>query len=78
MKAKIVKLGNSLGVRIPKSIASKLHFTKDSQINMVLSDNNLIISPSSSELDKILDKISTKNLHHNLLDDDNSKGNESW
>jgi antitoxin MazE len=78
MKAKIVKFGNSLGVRIPKSIANKLHFTKDSQINLEMSDNNLIISAASSDLDMMLNKISDKNLHKSLLDDDSSKGNEAW
>ncbi len=51
-----------------------------------MSENKMIISDLDNELDIILDKISDKNLHKSLLyqvpelilDDNASKGNETW
>ena len=78
MEAKILKFGNSLGVRITQKYAAKLNFKKDSYIKMESEGNRLIISPKVSELDLLLDKITDKNRHGEVFDDNKSLGNEAW
>ena len=44
MKSKIIKIGNSQGIRIPKPIIEQLGIEKD--IEIVVEDNRLVISPA--------------------------------
>jgi antitoxin MazE len=46
VKARIVKIGNSRGVRIPKVLLEQLHL--GSEVEMVVDKDQLIIRPSSS------------------------------
>jgi antitoxin MazE len=78
MNTQVQKWGNSLGVRIPKDLAQKLNLHSGSQIELIAKDHHLIITKSHSELDTLLDRINTKNYHHESFKDDNSVGNESW
>jgi antitoxin MazE len=78
MNAQIQKWGNSLGVRIPKTLAKKLNLHSGSEIKFSTKDHHLIITKSHSELDSLIDNISAKNCHRETFYDDNSIGNESW
>jgi len=78
MQGQIQKWGNSLGVRISKDIANKLHIKDGTIVNIVISENNLVITPKISELDLLLNDITPANLHCELLSNDDTSGNESW
>ena len=43
MKAPIIKIGNSQGIRIPKAILSQLGF--EDEVEFSLEDNSLVIKP---------------------------------
>ncbi|WP_342257160.1 AbrB/MazE/SpoVT family DNA-binding domain-containing protein [Rickettsia endosymbiont of Aspidapion aeneum] len=78
MQAQIQKWGNSLGIRIPKHLAGKLHFKQGIFVNLEIADNHLIISIEISELDTLLNNITDFNRHHEILNDDDIVGNELW
>lgn len=78
MQAQITKWGNSLGVRIPKTIARKLYFKEGAVVNLQVFNNNLVITPETSELDTLLNSISNENRHHEVFNQDKKSGNESW
>ncbi|MDZ7859178.1 MAG: AbrB/MazE/SpoVT family DNA-binding domain-containing protein [Candidatus Krumholzibacteriota bacterium] len=44
MKSKIVKIGNSQGIRIPKPIIEQVGIEQD--IEIIVEDNRLVISPA--------------------------------
>ncbi len=52
----IAKWGNSLAVRIPKTIADKIDLQEGVAVSMEISDNNIIIKPQKQEysLDDLL------------------------
>lgn len=56
----------------------KLHFQQGTFVNLEITDNYLIISTETSELDILLDNITDSNCHHEMLNDDIVVGNESW
>lgn len=78
MQTQIQKWGNSLGIRIPKDIANKLHIKNGAIVNLEISDYNIVIIPKVSELDLLLNNITDNNCHHEVLKDDSKLGNESW
>lgn len=77
MNTLIQKWGNSLGVRIPAKLAQKLHIKPGSAVDITIEGNHLIVSPQRYRLDDLLDSISEKNLHSNLLDG-SAVGEEEW
>ncbi|WP_310425318.1 AbrB/MazE/SpoVT family DNA-binding domain-containing protein [Chamaesiphon sp. VAR_48_metabat_135_sub] len=50
------KWGNSLGVRIPQPVASKVGFTAGMAVNIEVVDNTVVISPAKRkyQLDELL------------------------
>jgi len=78
MNTQVQKWGNSLGVRIPKELAKKLNLHSGSQVELSAKNHHLIITKSHSELDLLLDRISSNNCHHETFNDDRSVGNEAW
>ncbi len=78
MQTQVQKWGNSLGVRITKGIASKLHIKSGTIVNLEITDHNIIITPETSELDLLLNNITDNNCHHEVLKNDNKLGNETW
>ena len=78
MQTHLQKWGNSLGVRIPSQLASELHLTVNSPIEISIEDEHLVIKRQQYSLAEFLKKINKNNLHHVLLDDDSVRGNEAW
>jgi antitoxin MazE len=78
MSAKIQKWGNSLGIRIPKSIIEKTNLHEYSEVEIEHKDGVIIIFPSKKKysLETLLGQITQKNLHKE--DDDLVEGNEVW
>lgn len=78
MSAKIQKWGNSLGIRIPKSIIEKANLNENSEVEIENKDGAIIIFPRQKKLslDNLLSQITKDNLHKES--EDEVEGNEVW
>ncbi len=78
MSAKIQKWGNSLGVRIPKSVIEKMRLTENSEVEVEHKNGTIIIFPAKGKfsLDSLVNGITKENLHRE--DDQMAEGNEVW
>ncbi|MFQ5875117.1 MAG: AbrB/MazE/SpoVT family DNA-binding domain-containing protein [Dehalococcoidia bacterium] len=66
MLTKIRKWGNSLALRIPKSLAEEAQVKPDSTVDLSLKDGTLVIRPIEEpkyRLDELLLRITPENLH---------------
>jgi antitoxin MazE len=78
MSCKLQKWGNSLGVRIPKSIIEKTNLTENDELIIEQQDGKIVIFPAKKKLSlsEMMDKVTTSNLHSE--DDFKQEGNEVW
>ena len=80
MRTKVVKWGNSLGLRIPKSFAEEVRVSEGSEVDLTMEDGQLIIrvarQPSIS-LEDLLAGITDSNLHGEIETGD-AVGGEHW
>ena len=77
MQSHVQKWGNSLGVRIPIRLAKRLSLHPGSPVTVEIEDGRLIVQVPQYDLETMLGAITTKNLHHPLLDD-GQVGAEEW
>jgi antitoxin MazE len=77
MEARIQKWGNSLGLRIPISLAKQLKLNQGSPVILEIEQERLIIQLPKYHLSDMLKNITPENLHHQHLDDQ-QQGNEEW
>ncbi len=80
MRTKIVKWGNSLGLRIPKSFAEEVRVAEGSVVDLSMVDGNLVVKVSNPEelhLDDLLDEITEENIHGEI-DTGGAVGGENW
>jgi antitoxin MazE len=80
MFIKIQKWGNSLALRIPKSFATELKISEDSEVNLSLENGKLIIKPTNEkkyELNDLLSQVNEKNIHGEYTFG-RPEGNELW
>lgn len=79
MKTKIQKWGNSLGVRLPKSIAEQKSLREGLGVSVVLKNNQIVIEPEDEahSLASLLLEINSHNLHTETEWSD-ARGNEVW
>ena len=77
MHSHIQKWGNSLGLRIPKHLAEKLHLQPGSPVILEIENDRIIIQSPRYNLDEMLKGITIKNRHH-LMFEDSQTGNEEW
>jgi antitoxin MazE len=79
MKATIQKWGNSLAIRIPKSIAKDSRVSEGSNIDIMIENGNIILSPREKEysLKMLLKNITVENIHSEISTDDQT-GGEIW
>ena len=76
----IQKWGNSLGVRIPKSVALDAHVQEGMKVDVREEDNRLVITPMENtpySLDALLRRVSPKNVHKEI-DFGAPQGKEAW
>ncbi|MCK5853095.1 AbrB/MazE/SpoVT family DNA-binding domain-containing protein [bacterium] len=69
MEALVTKWGNSLGIRLPASIANQVKITDGTKVNLILKKNKIEIVPLKPEkysLDDMLNNISDDNLHSEI------------
>ncbi len=63
MKSRVTRWGNSLGVRIPKSLAQESGLTEGTPIVFEVEDDAIIIRRKRYSLEKLLSQVTPKNLH---------------
>ncbi len=78
MSVKIQKWGNSLGVRIPKTVIEKVNLSENSEVEIESKNGTIVIFPAKKEysLDSLLEQITKNNLH--TEEDFKTEGNEVW
>jgi len=80
METRIKKWGNSLGLRIPKPIASEVGLDDDSLVKLSLVNGRLIIAPvvePELNLEHLLAQVTEDNLHGEV-DTGPAVGSEVW
>lgn len=80
MRTKVVKWGNSLGLRIPKSFAEEIQVAAGSEVELSLEEGQLVIKVAPQmrfELDDLLSGIKDSNLHGEF-DTGDAVGGEHW
>jgi len=73
----VQKWGNSLGIRIPKSLALKVGLVEGSEVDLDVEDGHLVIKPKSAKLDELLSQVTPENLHKEVATGE-PQGRESW
>ena len=69
MQTTVQKWGNSLAIRIPKSFASETKINNGTEVDLLIKNNQLIISPIEKEkysLDAFLSEITDSNIHNDV------------
>lgn len=67
MLARIQKWGNSLAVRIPKTLASEAHLAQEAEVEISVSKGKLIVVPIKKQeydLKELVSEITEENLHN--------------
>lgn len=80
MQTRVQRWGNSLGLRIPRSVAEEAGVEAGSEVNISVRDGDLIVKPerrSRYSLRSLLRKITSKNLHAEV-DTRGPVGREVW
>ncbi|MFC6592332.1 AbrB/MazE/SpoVT family DNA-binding domain-containing protein [Deinococcus lacus] len=80
MTAQIQKWGNSLALRIPKAIAEQVGIAQSSEIEFIVQDGKIIISPvqpKQYDLAALVAQITPENLHGET-DWGAPQGREEW
>ncbi|MEF3310728.1 AbrB/MazE/SpoVT family DNA-binding domain-containing protein [Paenibacillus sp. GYB004] len=73
----VQKWGNSLGIRIPKSLAIKVGLEEGSEVDLDVENGHLVIKPKSATLEELLAQVTPDNLHQEISTG-KPQGRESW
>lgn len=80
MNTKIMKWGNSLALRIPKSFAQAINLEEGNDVRIKIEKDNLIVKKAKNkkyDLKSLLAGINKNNIHGEI-DTGNSVGKEVW
>ncbi|HEY5471178.1 MAG TPA: AbrB/MazE/SpoVT family DNA-binding domain-containing protein [Bacteroidales bacterium] len=79
MNATIQKWGNSLAVRIPKNISKDTGLSEGSNIDIMVENGNIVLSPGKKEysLKELLKNVTIENIHSEISTGDQT-GGEIW
>jgi antitoxin MazE len=79
VNTKIQKWGNSLGLRIPKSLAEDTGIEVGTTVDLTVRDGKLVISPARRRyaLGDLLRRVTRKN-SHSEIDSGDPTGREGW
>lgn len=82
MQTRILKWGNSLGLRIPKSFAELAGVSAGSEVDLLVEDGELIVRPRRSRevryrLQGLLKKVTARNVHREI-ETGKPVGREAW
>lgn len=73
----VQKWGNSLGVRIPKTLAMKVGLEEGSEVDIDVEKGHLVIKPKIKTLEELLSQITPDNLHSEIQTG-KARGRETW
>ena len=80
MEIKVKKWGNSLGIRIPKSLSTQAGIAEGSSIDMNIEGDKITITPKHKNeysIDELISRISENNVHYEIRTD-GPVGHEIW
>ena len=80
MKTRLRKWGNSLALRIPKSLAIEAGLKSNASVELSLDDGKLVITPIIKPkwtLKQLLAQVTDKNAHREI-DTGPATGDEAW
>ena len=80
MRTKIQKWGNSLGLRIPRSLAEEAGVGAGSEVDLSIQSGDLIVKPAKRvkyRIGELLRQVTSKNIHAEV-DADSPVGREVW
>lgn len=80
MHGKVQRWGNSLAIRIPRSMAHDAGLGVDCPVDIRLQDGNVVVKPLPARqfsLSQLLDQVSDSNLHGEI-ETDGPVGGEVW
>jgi antitoxin MazE len=79
MKTRVQKWGNSLALRIPKSVAAEAGLREDSPVTLSVVEGKLVIRPTPEPLtlEELLRGVTKQNLHGEW-DTGPAAGREAW
>jgi antitoxin MazE len=79
VRTRIVKWGNSLGLRIPKTFAQEVEVRDGSEVDLSVDDGRLVVRPieGTIELGSLLAEVTAENLHDEVSFG-GPRGRESW
>jgi len=65
MRVAVQKWGNSLAVRIPRSLAREVHIERGGEVDLAVEDGRLVASPVQRQptLDDLLSQVTDSTLH---------------
>ncbi|PAD71692.1 AbrB/MazE/SpoVT family DNA-binding domain-containing protein [Paenibacillus campinasensis] len=75
--SQVQKWGNSLGIRIPKALATEIGLEEGSEIDLDVEDGHLVIKPRTNKLEDLLSNITPDNIHSEVQTGD-PQGREPW
>jgi antitoxin MazE len=78
-KTQLSKWGNSLGLRVPKSVAREVQLGEGDTVEVSVEDGTIVIRPGRPRysLDELVGRITPKN-RHNEIDWGGRFGDEVW
>lgn len=79
MLTKVQKWGNSLAIRIPRAFAEQLMLQQDSEVDLSLDGDQLVIKPrrSKQSLSALLAQVTDENIHAEVSTGEPT-GREVW
>lgn len=79
MTTQLAKWGNSLALRIPKSVAAELDVQDGDAVDIAVQDGTIVIRPTASRhsIEDLAEGITSRN-RHSPIDWCRRVGNESW
>lgn len=80
MITKVQKWGNSLAVRIPRSLAEDTQLSSGKTVNVAIHDGKIVIAPTRQrrfKLNDLLRGVTTQNRHAEIATG-NAVGQEAW
>ncbi len=80
MKTKISRWGNSVAIRIPKSILRMLSLKENEEVELLVEEEKIVIkpvTPGKYKLSELLEQITPENMHGEV-DTDEPVGKEEW
>jgi len=78
-RGKVQKWGNSLGIRIRKSLADQLNLSESTEVDIAIRGEKLIVTPcrKTCTLSSLLENITPDTLHDET-DFGDREGKEAW